>query len=105
MFLDPLLQADPVNRTFLLGTIRTLSFGGDMVFADIEEELRNQYNIGYTPDKLGESGEYRKIHLTAKTNKKKDLVVQTRAGYRCSRRFSGVVFQYSRLDDARSRSL
>jgi VWFA-related protein len=53
----------------------------DMVFADIEEELRNQYNIGYTPDKLGESGEYRKIHLTAKTNKKKDLVVQTRAGY------------------------
>jgi hypothetical protein len=52
-----------------------------MVFADIEEELRNQYTIGYTPDKLGESGEYRKIHLTAKTNKKKDLVVQTRAGY------------------------
>src|SRR5579872_4016577 len=26
---DPPLQADPVNRTFLLGTIRTLSFGGD----------------------------------------------------------------------------
>jgi VWFA-related protein len=53
----------------------------DKVFADIEEELRNQYNIGYTPDKPGESDEYRKIHLTAKTNKKKDLVVQTRAGY------------------------
>jgi VWFA-related protein len=53
----------------------------DMVFADIEEELRNQYSIGYKPDKLGGSGEYRKIHLTAKTNKKKDLVVQTRAGY------------------------
>jgi len=29
MFLDPPLQIDPVNRTFLLGTIRTLSFGGD----------------------------------------------------------------------------
>jgi hypothetical protein len=29
MFLNPLLQADLVNRTFLLGTIRTLSFGGD----------------------------------------------------------------------------
>jgi hypothetical protein len=29
MFLIPLLQADLVNRTFLLGTIRTLSFGGD----------------------------------------------------------------------------
>jgi site-specific recombinase XerD len=30
MFLIPLLQADLVNRTFLLGTIRTLSFGGDI---------------------------------------------------------------------------
>src|ERR1019366_1973450 len=29
MFLNPPLQADPVNRTFLLGTIRTLSLGAD----------------------------------------------------------------------------
>src|SRR5437868_2287287 len=29
MFLYPLLKTDPVNRTFLLGTIRTLSFGAD----------------------------------------------------------------------------
>jgi VWFA-related protein len=53
----------------------------DKVFADIEEELRNQYNIGYTPDPPAEPGAYRHIHLTAKTAKKKDLVVQTRAGY------------------------
>jgi VWFA-related protein len=58
-----------------------LHFPLDKVFADIEEELRNQYNIGYTPDQPGESGAYRKIRLTAKTNKKKDLVVQTRTGY------------------------
>src|SRR5438270_576448 len=29
MFLDPPLHPGLVNRTFLLGTIRTLSFGGD----------------------------------------------------------------------------
>ncbi len=53
----------------------------DKIFADIQEELRSQYNIGYTPDPPSEAGLYRHIHLTAKTNKKKDLVVQTRAGY------------------------
>ena len=56
----------------------------DKVFADIEEDLRNQYNIGYTPDLAGEPGLYRHIHLTAKTPKKKDLVVRTRAGYYAS---------------------
>jgi VWFA-related protein len=53
----------------------------DKIFADIQEELRSQYNIGYTPDPASEVGLYRHIHLTAKTNKKKDLVVQARAGY------------------------
>ena len=53
----------------------------DKIFADIEEELRSQYNIGYTADPPPEAGLYRHIHLTAKTNKKKDLVVQARAGY------------------------
>jgi len=46
----------------------------DAIFADIEEDLRNQYNIGYTPDQPSEPGTYRHIHLTAKTDKKKDLV-------------------------------
>ena len=53
----------------------------DKIFADIEDELRSQYNIGYTPDPPSEPGLFRHIHLTAKTNKKKDLVVQARAGY------------------------
>jgi hypothetical protein len=30
VFLNPPLNPDLVNRTFLLGTIRTFSFGGDM---------------------------------------------------------------------------
>jgi len=50
----------------------------DKVFAEIEEELRSQYSIGYTSDQTGETAAYRHIHLTAK---KKDLVVQAREGY------------------------
>ena len=49
----------------------------DKVFAAIEEDLRNQYSIGYTPD-TAQSTTYRHIHLTAK---EKGLIVQTREGY------------------------
>jgi VWFA-related protein len=47
-----------------------------VVFRRIEEELRHQYSIGYSPDGTGAA--YRKIHLTAKD---KALIVQTRDGY------------------------
>ena len=50
----------------------------DKVFAEIQEELRSQYSIGYTSDQTGETAAYRHIHLTTK---KKDLVVQARDGY------------------------
>jgi VWFA-related protein len=51
----------------------------DQIYAQIEEELRNQYSLGYTPDRAGASeAGYHKIQLTAK---KKDLTVQTRDGY------------------------
>jgi VWFA-related protein len=49
----------------------------DKIYADIEEELRNQYRLGYTPAKNQEAG-YHRIHLTT-TNK--DLKVQARDGY------------------------
>ena len=50
----------------------------DDIYAEIEDELRNQYSIGYTPDRpLSESG-YRKIQLAIN---KKDCIVQTREGY------------------------
>jgi VWFA-related protein len=49
----------------------------DDIYAQIEDELRSQYSIAYTPDAGGESG-FRKITLT--TNKS-GLVVQTREGY------------------------
>ena len=47
-------------------------------YADIEEELRNQYNLGYTPDKSDSSGGYHKILLTTK---QKGLAVRARDGY------------------------
>jgi VWFA-related protein len=49
----------------------------EKIYAEIEEELRNQYRLGYTPDKGAESG-YHKIQLTTYN---KDLTVQTRDGY------------------------
>lgn len=49
----------------------------DAIYAEIEEDLRNQYSLAYTPDK-GNTVGYHKIHLLAKP---KDLVVQARDGY------------------------
>lgn len=49
----------------------------DKIYAEIDEELRNQYRLGYTPAKDLEAG-YHKIHLST-TNK--DLKVQARDGY------------------------
>ena len=48
------------------------------IFSDIEEELRNQYSIGYTPERTDNSASYRRIHLA---NRDKMLIVQTREGY------------------------
>ncbi|MGZ4815856.1 MAG: VWA domain-containing protein [Terriglobales bacterium] len=51
------------------------------IYQQIQDELRNQYNIGYTPDQA-EGSDYRKITLKAKD---KDLVVQARDGYYASK--------------------
>jgi VWFA-related protein len=50
----------------------------DKIYDAIEEDLRNQYNLGYTPDQQGTDRGYRRIHLTTK---QKGMVVQTREGY------------------------
>lgn len=49
----------------------------EKIYAEIEEELRNQYSIAYTPDKSAGAG-YHKIELALKP---KDLSVQARDGY------------------------
>ncbi|HJX96383.1 MAG TPA: VWA domain-containing protein [Candidatus Acidoferrum sp.] len=50
----------------------------DAIYAEIEEDLRNQYSLAYTPDK-GSTVGYHKIHLAV--GKQKDLAVQARDGY------------------------
>ncbi len=50
----------------------------DQIYDSIAEELRTQYNLGYTPDKSNAETGYHKITLVTK---QKDLVVQTRDGY------------------------
>jgi VWFA-related protein len=50
----------------------------DKVYEAIEEDLRNQYNLGYTSDQQGTDRGYRRIHLTTR---QKGAVVQTREGY------------------------
>ena len=50
----------------------------DQIYAQIEQELRNQYSLGYTPTKEVAGTGYHKITLTTGN---KDLAVQTREGY------------------------
>jgi len=48
----------------------------DKIYAQIQDELRNQYSLGYTSDQSGAG--YRRIHLTVRL---KNMTVQTRDGY------------------------
>lgn len=50
----------------------------DVVYSQIEDELRNQYSIGYTPARSSADGKYHKIELTTKD---RHLLVDTRDGY------------------------
>ena len=50
----------------------------DEIYSRIEEELRNQYSLGYTPDRTDAAAGFRKIAVTVK---EKGLIVQAREGY------------------------
>jgi len=50
----------------------------DEIYGEIAEELRGQYQLTYTPDKVDTDGGYHKIALKAN---KDDLIVVTREGY------------------------
>jgi VWFA-related protein len=54
----------------------------DMVYAQIQDELRNQYSLGYTPDGMDAALGYHKLTVTTKN---KDLVVQARDGFYADR--------------------
>jgi hypothetical protein len=50
----------------------------EAIYDDIQEELRNQYNLGYTPDPPSTAATFRRISVSLA---QKDLIVQARAGY------------------------
>jgi VWFA-related protein len=50
----------------------------DQIYDRIEEELRNQYSLGYTSDKPDAGTAFRHIAVTVKN---KGMIVQTRQGY------------------------
>ncbi|MGA2589051.1 MAG: VWA domain-containing protein [Bryobacteraceae bacterium] len=50
----------------------------DKIYERVQEELRNQYSLGYTSDQPNSGTDYRRISLIAN---QKSLIVQTREGY------------------------
>lgn len=50
----------------------------DDIYKTIGEELRNQYNLGFTPDQAAAESGYHKLTVTTT---KKDMTVQAREGY------------------------
>src|SRR5947209_4507527 len=68
------LATDTGGRFFEVGKKQSI----EQIYAQIQEELRNQYSIGYTPDRPNPGSGYHKLHLAAK---QKDMIVQTRDGY------------------------
>jgi len=79
-------RREPVDGKKILERISRETGGGyfevsgktplDKIYDQIEEELRNQYNLGYTPDQA--SSGYHKILVSVK---RKNLTVCTRDGY------------------------
>ncbi len=54
----------------------------DKIYDALDEELRCQYSLGYTPAKADTGVGYHKLHLTVK---QKDMIVQTRDGFHLDR--------------------
>ena len=50
----------------------------DQIYAEIQQELRNQYNLGFSSDRPPNQSGYRKLRVTTR---QKDLQVQARDGY------------------------
>jgi VWFA-related protein len=50
----------------------------EQIYAQIEDALRNQYSIGYTPSRPSADGKYHKIRLTTRDS---HLIVTARDGY------------------------
>lgn len=54
----------------------------DRIYDRIQEDLRSQYSLGYSSDKMDTDGAYRRINVTVQD---RNLIVQTREGYYAGR--------------------
>lgn len=68
------LSQETGGRLFEISSKETV----DKIYVQIQEELRSQYNLGYTPDRVMGSTGFHKIELKTKN---KDLTVEARSGY------------------------
>lgn len=59
----------------------------EQVYDQTQEELRSQYSLGYTPDRVDVGAGYHKIRLMTK---QKGLLVQARDGYYTGRKSAAV---------------
>jgi VWFA-related protein len=62
------------GRLFRVGRNRPL----ESIFEEIQQELRSQYSLGYTPTNTVRDGKFRRIEIRTR---RKDLRVQARKGY------------------------
>lgn len=73
------LSKETGGRMFVVSNTNSAT----QIYAQIQDELRNEYNIGYTPDRApGDKADYRHITLAVKQGSYK---VQAREGYYASR--------------------
>jgi VWFA-related protein len=68
------MSNDTGGRVFKVDRKTTL----DDIFREIQEEMRSQYSIGYSPTNPKKDGTFRKLEIRAAN---KDLKVQARKGY------------------------
>ena len=68
------LSEETGGRAFRVTRRNTL----ETIFAEIQEEIRNQYSIGYSPTNPEKDGSYRKLRVQAL---RRGLRVQARKGY------------------------
>ena len=50
----------------------------DQIFEQIQQEMRSQYSIAYTPTNVERDGDFRKLEIKAD---RKDVKIQARKGY------------------------
>lgn len=72
------MSQDTGGRVFRVSRKNSLEY----IFAEIQEEMRSQYSIGYSPTNTVKDGSFRKIQIRTK---RKGLKTQARRGYYASK--------------------